>query len=235
MTAGWLGSAVPVLSTWQLSLGTTCFTVAAPSAVVWRLIYVVSMCACLPDRAHPPQTLRARYSLHISKLLVLCCHCGCVQLFGDSVDAHLAQQWCILLQQPLMFTPTGLKGSVAAFAAAVKAKASGSSNANDTAAAGGADVSGGGAADDTEGCCKDRDVFYYCKPRDPKAADRISIGMFHLPGVHLDGPFHTGMLALETGHSSCVCWLGQDTWGALCGSRASGLLLLLYCSQVQGI
>lgn len=109
---------------------------------------------------------------------------GCLQLFGDSVDAHLAQQWCALLQQPLLFTPTGLSGNVAAFAAAVKAKATGGST-NDSAA---------GAAQGEEGCCKDRDVFYYCKPKDPRAADRISIGMFHLPGVHLDGPFHTGAL-----------------------------------------
>jgi hypothetical protein len=125
----------------------------------------------------------------------------CLQLFGDSVDAHLAQQWCTLLQQPLLFTPTGLKGNVAAFAAAVKAKASGSSSTNDTATAVGAGSSGAGTADDAEGCCKDRDVFYYCKPKDPKAANRISLGMFHLPGVHLDGPFHTGVLDAETANA----------------------------------
>lgn len=108
-----------------------------------------------------------------------------VMLFGDSVDAHLAQHWCALLQQPLMFTPTGLKGNVAAFAAAVKAQASGSSSKNKS--------DPGSAADTGDGCCKDRDMFYYCKPKDPQAADRISIGMFHLPGVHLEGPYHTGV------------------------------------------
>lgn len=103
-------------------------------------------------------------------------------MFGDSVDAHLAQHWCALLEQPLLFTPTGLTGNVAAFAAKVKAKATGSTSNNTV----------GDGADSDEGCCKDRDAFYYCKPKDPKAADRISIAMFHLPGVHLDGPFHTG-------------------------------------------
>jgi hypothetical protein len=106
-----------------------------------------------------------------------------LQLFGDSVDAHLAQQWCLLLQQPLLFTPTGLRGNVAAFTAAVKATATGN-KANTSAAA---------EAGSGEGCCKDRDVFYYCKPADTRAANRISIGMFHLPGVHLDGPYHTGV------------------------------------------
>jgi hypothetical protein len=106
-----------------------------------------------------------------------------LQLFGDSVDAHLAQQWCLLLQQPLLFTPTGLRGNVAAFTAAVKATATGN-KANTSAAA---------EAGSREGCCKDRDVFYYCKPADTRAANRISIGMFHLPGVHLDGPYHTGV------------------------------------------
>lgn len=108
----------------------------------------------------------------------------------------MAQEWCMLLQQPFVFTPTGLKGNVAAFAASVKAKATGKkdigSSSNREVAGSSNSNSTGGDAD--EGCCKDRDVFYYCKPKDPGAADRISIGMFHLPGVHLDGPFHTGMV-----------------------------------------
>jgi len=128
--------------------------------------------------------------LHTPADIPMCpglCLCLCSQLFGDSVDAHMAQEWCILLQQPLLFTPTGLKGNIAAFAAAVKAKA---------AAAGGVDTNttASNTSDTTdEGCCKNRDVLYYCKPSDP-AANRISIGMFHLPGVHLDGPYHTGMM-----------------------------------------
>lgn len=110
----------------------------------------------------------------------------------------MAYAWCALLQQPLLFTPTSIKGSVAAFAASVKTKATGGSGNNSTAAAGG-----------EEGCCKDRDVLYYCKPPsgDQQAADRISIGMFHLPGVHLDGPYHTG---------TCMCvFVGVEVGGLM--------------------
>lgn len=139
-----------------------CRTVMGPRSCDWTATHACVLC-CV-------------------SLLLCCAACLHAQLFGDSVDAHLAQHWCGLLQQPLMFTPTGLKGNVAAFAAAVKAQASGSSkNGSDP----------GSAADTGDGCCKDRDMFYYCKPKDLQAADRISIGMFHLPGVHLEGPYHT--------------------------------------------
>jgi hypothetical protein len=47
---------------------------------------------------------------------------------------------------------------------------------------------------------KNRDVLYFCRPQKAAAAgasSSISVGMFHLPGVHLSGPFHTG---------GCCCW-----------------------------
>lgn len=123
-----------------------------------------------------------------------------LQLLGDSVDAHMAQQWCMLLQQPLKMTPTGIKGSVASFAAAVKTKAA--------AAAGKKGGSNGSSSDSDpskqpeEGCCKDRDKFYYCRPAAAAAGtNSISIGMFHLLGVHLDGPFHAGEASATGSHN----------------------------------
>jgi hypothetical protein len=104
-----------------------------------------------------------------------------------------------------MFTPTGLKGNVAAFAAAVKAQASGSSSKNKS--------DPGSAADTGDGCCKDRDMFYYCKPKDPQAADRISIGMFHLPGVHLEGPYHTVSSRVGVGRETGAGWERRQNGG----------------------
>lgn len=107
-----------------------------------------------------------------------------MQLLGDSVDARLTKEWCIALEQPLYFTPTGIKRNAASFAAAIKAKAAGNSSAST------------GTVADAEECCKNRDVLYYCQPSKPGAAAAaeasISVGMFHLLGVHLDGPYHTG-------------------------------------------
>jgi hypothetical protein len=108
-------------------------------------------------------------------------------MLGDSVDAHLTREWCTELEQPLRFTPpASVKGSVASFAAAAKAAASGSSSSNASLA-------------DGDECCKDRDVMYYCRPEKGAAAaaagsssGSISLGMYHILGVHLDGPFHTG-------------------------------------------
>jgi hypothetical protein len=111
-------------------------------------------------------------------------------MLGDSVDAHLTREWCTELEQPLRFTPpANVKGSVASFAAAAKAAASGSSSSNASLA-------------DADECCKDRDVMYYCRNDRGAAgaaagdagnsAGSISLGMYHILGVHLDGPFHTG-------------------------------------------
>jgi hypothetical protein len=123
-------------------------------------------------------------------------------MLGDSVDAHLTREWCTELAQPLRFTPpASIKGSVASFAAAAKAAASGSSSSNASLA-------------DPEECCKDRDVMYYCRPERGAAAaggggggngtGSISLGMYHILGVHLDGPFHTGELMCHIRQLPCI-------------------------------
>jgi hypothetical protein len=76
---------------------------------------------------------------------------------------------------------------VASFAAAAKAAATGSSSSSNSSLA------------DPDECCKDRDAMYYCRPERSNVAaaaaagnGSISLGMYHILGVHLDGPFHTG-------------------------------------------
>uniref|UniRef100_A0A383W942 Uncharacterized protein n=1 Tax=Tetradesmus obliquus TaxID=3088 RepID=A0A383W942_TETOB len=133
---------------------------------------------------------------HLANLLMPSSEIGDVKvlLLGDSVDAHLTREWCSELEQPLRFTPpASVKGSVASFAAAAKAAATGSGSSSSNA-----------SLADADECCKNRDVMYYCRPerRNTAAAaaaagagngsGSISLGMYHILGVHLDGPFHTG-------------------------------------------
>lgn len=139
-------------------------------------------CAALPccmlgaaDRAH----------LHASAAAAAAATCPSAflahaQLLGDSVDARLAQQLCQLHDQQLQYVKAGLTGRVEGLAAR---------------AAGRGRAAGTPAPDDD--CCKDRDVLYFCRPG-PGGTGRpgsVGVGMYHLPGVHLSGPFHAGARA----------------------------------------
>lgn len=130
-----------------------------------------------------------------------------MQLLGDSVDALMAQEWCILLNQPLQFAHVGLRRDLENMAASVRGIVSGSSSSSSSAATlqaqGYTNISNGSFNDtgDPAGM-KNRDVLYFCRPQKGAAAgasSSISVGMFHLPGVHLAGPFHTGGLVLLLG------------------------------------
>jgi hypothetical protein len=169
---------------------------------ILRRLWRSARCSLLPDA---PFAAPARRTATNAPL----CHTR-RQLFGDSVDAHLAYEWCSLLQQPLKLTPTGLRGSVAALAAAVSSKANaaaagltsgGGNTSSSSSSSSGRDGGSSAAAPqatptDAHSCCKNRDRFYHCAPGKPDAANSVSIAMYHLLGVHLNGPYHTGQWRL---------------------------------------